>query len=322
MIRAFVHRDGSLVETDAGAGLDAAVWIDLSDPAPEEVERVRRDLGMPLPEREVIEEIETSSRLYHEGDTSLMTAVLPGGTGEDGPRFRPVTFALAPGRLVTLRFHDPKPFRTYPTRAAQVPVGCASPEGVLLGLLYDVVDRLADLLERVGQDLDAISDRVFAASDDREGATRDHRDALKTLGRLGDFVARFRNALLSVERLLGFLAQTLRQREMDADARALVKTLSRDVAALTTHTDFLGQKITLLLDATLGFITIEQAGITKIFSVVAFVMLPPTLIASIYGMNIEYMPELDWPYAYPAVLAAMVVSAVVPYLYFKWKGWL
>lgn len=296
------------------------LWIDLLAPDEATVAGLRDALAMPLPARETVEEIEPSSRLYHEGGATFMTAVLPARADTDAPVFAPVTFALGARHLVTLRFHDSQPFRTYPARAQQAPVACATAEGVLLGLLFDIVDRLADVLEGVGGDIDALSSRVFAAHQGaRDG---DHREALRAIGRLGDFVARLRNSLLSFERLLGFLAQTLRQRPNAGEAKALQKTLVRDVHGLASHADFLSQKITLLLDATLGLISIEQNEIVKIFSVVAFMMLPPTLIASVYGMNFAHMPELDAPYAYPIVLAAMVVSAIIPYLYFRWKRWL
>jgi magnesium transporter len=145
---------------------------------------------------------------------------------------------------------------------------------------------------------------------------------LEQIGRKGDLTSHIRDSLVTLERLVGFLGHVAMQRKSGKDLRERLKTLSRDVRSLTDHSSFLSQKITFLLDATLGMINIEQNAIIKIFSVAAVVFLPPTLIASIYGMNFEEMPELDWLFGYPFAIALMILSAILPYLFFKRRGWL
>ena len=322
MLRAFAADEGGRLRAEPAPPLAEAVWIDLLRPTPAEMEAAAAAAGIALPTREAMEEIEPSSRLYHEGGAAYMTAILPAGADGDQPAMAPVGFVLTPRQLVTLRFHEPRPFTTFPGRAQQAPVACTDGRGALLGLLDDIVDRLADILERAGRDLDALSDAIFATSDAPEGTTGDHQRALKAIGRMGRFLSKIRDSLGSLQRLMGFLDQRIAQGEADAPARGLIETLSRDVQALEQQAEFHAQTVTLLLDATLGLINIEQSNIIKTFSVVAFVLLPPTLIASIYGMNFERMPELGWRLGYPLALAAMVVSAILPYLYFKRRGWL
>jgi magnesium transporter len=326
VIRAFPPSPGPLVAREGAADFGGAVWIDLVHPEPAELAAVAQATGFDLPTREDMAEIEPSSRLYREGGAQVMTATLPAGAGSEAAVFGPVTFLLGAEVLVTLRYQAPKPFETYPGRADQAAARPDSPAGVMIGLIDEVVDRIADLLEQAGGRLDAVSREVFAVTESRKTRSGDFQTALTRIGREADFVAKLRACLVSMERVLGFFIQGLSQpgdaRDGQKQARALARTQARDVAALTQHADALTQQTTLLLDATLGLISIEQSNIIKIFSVVAFVMLPPTLIASIYGMNFEHMPELGWRWAYPAALAGMVVSAVTPYLYFKRKGWL
>lgn len=322
MIRTFAHEAGALCPRDGAGGLAGAVWIDLVGPDAAEIASVNAAFDVDLPSREDMDEIETSSRLYHEGATAFMTATLPSGADGDDPVMAPVTFALLPDRLITLRHHDPRPFDTFPLRAQQAPIGCATGEGVLLGLLDEIVDRLADVLERVGRDIEGISRTVFRTPKGPQAQSLDFRRMLGEIGRKGDFLSKIRESLVSVDRVLGFLGQLSLARKSDREMRGLIKTLARDGQSLTQHADFLSQKITLLLDATLGLIGIEQSGIIKIFSVAAVVFLPPTLIASIYGMNFALMPELGWRFGYPMAIGLMIVSAILPYLYFKRRGWL
>jgi len=321
MIRAFVHRDGRLEAADPSAP-EGALWIDLVSPTEAEAEAVSAALGVPLPRQAEMEEIEPSSRLYHGEAGPVMTALLPADADADAPVMAPASFVLGADRLVTLRLNDPRAFRTYPDHAGQMPAGCAGPEAVMLGLLEEVIDRLADVLERLGRDVAALSATIFAPPEAAPAKARDFRRLLSEIGRKGDMVSNMRDALLSLERLLGFLASALAARGAGRELRGQVKTLARDVSALTEQGGFLALKVNFLLDASLGMISVEQNAIIKIFSVAAVAFLPPTLIASIYGMNFEVMPELTWPWGYPAALAAMVLSALAPLVYFRRRGWL
>lgn len=323
MIRGYINQAERLTGTDADLDqLDGAVWLDLMSPSKEEEAAVEARLGIDVPTREEMEEIEVSSRLYQENGAVFMTATLPAQTDQDQPVMGPVTFILAGQRLITVRYHEPRAFVTFPLRAARVNLGCSNGEAVLLALLEAVVDRLADVLERAGHEIDATSHVVFQRQGARNSASRDFQSTLEDIGRKGDLTSKIRESLVSLERLIGYLAQVTLQRKSDADIRARVKTLARDAQSLNDHVSFLSQKTTFLLDATLGMVNIEQNSIIKIFSVAAVALLPPTLIASVYGMNFRYMPELSWPYGYPLALALMVTSAILPYLYFKRRGWL
>ena len=192
----------------------------------------------------------------------------------------------------------------------------------LLRRLDALIDRVADVLERIGLEVDGISHEVFEhPATPRQ--TGDFQSILRALGRRGDLTSKVRESLVGIGRLLMFFGQASEANAKTAkDLRARLRTMSRDVRSLTEHASFLSAKINFLLDATLGMINIEQNAIIKIFSVVAVVFLPPTLIASIYGMNFDFMPELDWAIGYPLALALMLGSAIAPYIYFKRRGWL
>jgi magnesium transporter len=246
---------------------------------------------------------------------------LPARTDSDDLLLAPIAFVIVAGTLVTVRYHEPRVFKTFPQRASAANVGCANGETVLVALLEATVDRMTDILDRAEVEVDEVSRSIFRS----ERTAYAHGELMKTLqliGRKGDLSSSIRDCLLSLERLAGFFAQVLADRGDSKDLRGRVKTLARYLESLRDHSSFLSQKITFLLDATLGMINIEQSNIIKIFSIAAGVFLPPTLIASIYGMNFSFMPELHWTYGYPLAGALMVASALVPFWYFKRRGWL
>ena len=221
-----------------------------------------------------------------------------------------------------MRYHEPRAFQTFPMRAEKVPTGCTSGETILIALLEAIVDRLADILERASRDIDRHLARHLP-SDREEGVEARPRfpAILQQIGRKEDLASNMRDSL-SAAAPVRLPCQCRRPGEDGKDMRARVKTLWRDVLSLTDHASFLSQKITFLLDATLGMINIEQNAIIKIFSVAAVVFLPPTLVASIYGMNFDIMPELKWMLGYPFALGLMVLSAILPFCFFKRRGWL
>ncbi|HEU4986371.1 MAG TPA: magnesium/cobalt transporter CorA [Rhizobiaceae bacterium] len=324
MIRAFVVEQERLRRVDDfSANRDRVVWADLLEPSREEETLVEEWLGIGVPSREEMEEIEISSRLYVEDGVYFMTATLPAHTDDDNPVTAPVTFVLAGQRLVTIRYHEPRAFTTFPQRAEKAATGCTLGDTILAGLLEAIVDRLADVLERVGKDVETISNGIFHARQTKASKRdRDFHRLLKAIGRKEGLVSHIRNSLMTLQRLSGFLANATITPKDAKDMRSRVKTLSRDVTSLSDHADFLSQKITFLLDATLGMISIEQNAIIKIFSVAAVVFLPPTLVASVYGMNFDFMPELKWLYGYPMALALMIISAIGPFWFFRHRGWL
>ncbi|MBS1302240.1 magnesium/cobalt transporter CorA [Loktanella sp. SALINAS62] len=298
-----------------------ATWIDLVSPSPEEVATLGDRLGITIPDRADMEEIEVSSRLYRENESSFMTAILPAQTDDDDPEMAPVSFILSGKQLITVRYHDPRAFTTFPTQARKTAMKLPDADTVLVGLLEVIIDRLADVLERAGRDIDAISASIFRKSD-TTSVRRNFQGVLEKIGRKGDLNSHIRDSLITLERLAGFLGHVASERGLGPDLRERIKTLSRDARSLTDHSGFLSQKITFMLDASLGMINIEQNATIKIFSVVAVIFLPPTLIASIYGMNFEYMPELSWLFGYPFAIGLMIAAAILPYLYFKYRGWL
>jgi magnesium transporter len=322
LIRAFSVRDGRLLAVDDNLEqLPSVVWIDLLSPTPEEEEALEANLGVDIPTREEMEEIEVSSRLYQEDGAAFMTAILPARTDTDDLLMGAVTFALVRDKLVTVRYHEPRAFKTFPQRAEKVSIGCTDGESVLIALLEAIVDRLADILERAQREVDAVSRDIFGSEDTTQSWKRDLNSVLQTIGRKGELSSNLRDSLVSLQRVIGFFGQIAGQKPNNKELKGRLRTLSHDLQSLTDHASFLSQKITFLLDATLGMITIEQSNIIKIFSIAAGVFLPPTLIASIYGMNFVNMPELDWRWGYPLAFVLMLLSAVLPWWYFKRRGW-
>ncbi len=231
-----------------------------------------------------------------------------------------MTFILDAKRLVTVRHHAPRPFETFGSRAERTTAGCGTPARLFLGLVEEIISRLADLLEMAGKGLDSSASKAFAGEGSVSG--EDLQETLKTIGREGEAISQIRLALLTIERMLVVFGVWVEEMPGEKSQRSTVKGLLRDVQALEVHADFLSGRLQLVGDTTLGLINLEQNKTVRIVSVVAALFLPPTLIASAYGMNFEYMPELNWPWAYPAALVAMVGSALVTWAYFKWKGWL
>lgn len=321
MIAGYVAESGRLrVVADALADLAAVTWLDLLSPTAEEETLLEARLGIDVPTREEVQRNEVSGRLYREEGAVVMTATLPARTDSDDLLLAPVAFVLADQKLVTVRYHEPRAFKTFPQRATVASVGCNDGETVLVALLDASVDRMADILERAEVEVDQISRAIFRGETKRI-AQADLMNTLQLIGRKGDLCSNLRDCLWSLQRLTGFFNQVLADRGNSKDLRGRVRTLSHDLQSLGEHAAFLSQKVTFLLDATLGMINIEQSSIIKIFSIAAGVFLPPTLIASIYGMNFRHMPEIDWAYGYPLAGVLMLASALLPLWYFKRRGW-
>ncbi len=315
---AYRETNGKLERLAPDAPLDQAIWIDLYQPLPGQSSAIEA-FGITVPTLEDMEEIEVSSRLYREGGADYMTVVLPGLSQTQTPKSGPVTFILTPKRLVTVRHHVPRPFETFADRADKVGPGCSTPRQVFLGLIEEIIGRLADLLEGMGKSLDEVS-RAVLRSDQANMTSETLRTALERVGLEGDLLGRVRLALLTVERAVGFYMQSPVDKPDGLEAAA--SALSRDIQALEVHADFVGSRVALATDTTLGMINLSQNATVRIVSVVAVLFLPPTLIASVYGMNFTHMPELTQAWGYPVALGLMVGSAAATYLFFKWKNWL
>lgn len=323
MIRGFTSVDGKLrpVETPM-AGFDRLVWIDLASPTAEEEAHVEHRLAIDIPTLEEMQEIEESNRLYIEGNATVMTALVPWGVAEGKPAMGPMTFVLTGGRLITIRYHAPKSVVGFASWAEKIGVDCSNGEATLVGLLESIINREADILEECSRQIDTVSASIFREELAANETSRDFKTLLYQLGRAGELATKVRDSLVTLDRMVTFLYQIVVSRKGTSEKRARLKAVLRDVDSLTAHSDSLSQKVTFLLDATLGLVNIEQNSIIKIFSVVAVIFLPPTLVASIYGMNFDHMPELHFDLGYPLAILLMLVSALLPYLFFKRKGWL
>lgn len=325
MLCIYTGRNGHLasVETLHDAEATGALWLDLLNPAPDEVRLIEAHLGIGIPTLDEMAEIEPSARLYDEDDAQFMTMTVVANVDGDEPVKVPVTFIVKGSTLLTVRHADPKSFRLYAAKAQRAGTGLVmSGETVMFDLLEMLIDRMADTLERIGEQADIISREIFLnKSTSASKKTRDLQSLIERIGREGDLLTKVRESLVSTSRLVAYYS-TRRSPKAPKENLQRIKQVQRDAASLGDHAIFLSGKINFLLDATLGLINLEQNQIIKIFSVASVALLPPTLVASIYGMNFDIMPELHWSFGYPWALGVMAASAVIPYLYFKRRGWL
>src|SRR3954454_15480484 len=325
MFSVFVPSESALKKVtieNVAALPDSAVWLDLFNPTAVEDKAVERLAGIAVPTREDMQEIEISSRLYIENGARYMTATLMCHSDSEMPKTTAVTFILAGHRLVTVRYDQPRPFTLVETKLARSCSPAITGEMVLMELLDAVIDRCAEILERVGSDVDQVSHDIFKPEGERHGQPKKYSQILSATGSKGDLTSKVRESLVSVGRVVAFLSAVMEGVKWSKDMREQLKTMQRYVVSLTDHASYLSSKITFVLDAMLGVVNLEQNNIIKLFSVMAVVLMPPTLIASIYGMNFKSMPELEWVHGYPFALVLMLIAAIVPYWIFKWKNWL
>lgn len=294
---------------------DGAVWLDLLNPTREEELAAERALGLSLPTRDEMSEIEASSRLYREDGAIYMTASVLAHSDAPVPQIGPITFVLADGRLITIRYIEPRAFTVFDQQLERDPASCSTGVGVMLALLDVVIDRLADILERAVAEVEALSTEVFSRP-----YRINFRRIMERLGKAQSVNAKVRESASSLMRMLIYAGTA--ERMEAADARAHISSLQHDLASVTDHSAYLSGNITFLLDAALGLINVEQNAIIKFFSVAAVVFLPPTLVASYFGMNFKHMAVFDWQAGEGMALCLMIVSVIVPLFWFRRKGWL
>jgi magnesium transporter len=297
------------------------VWIDMVEPSREEELYVEKVLGIEVPTREDLKDIEPSARLYIENDAVFMTASLVWKAETDAPTLTDVAFILAGNRLVTIRYAHPKSFALFIAALHRLPENWRSGAALLAKLLETIVDRTAEILETSVSRIDILSTHVFGRAKKVRKPSNYLEQKLRDIAGHHRMISKLRDSLGSLSRLLTFF-HTIPAIQQDHEAKELCRTISRDIQSLSEHASFVAANITFLLDASLGLINIEQNSIIKIFSIASVVFLPPTLVASVYGMNFQVMPELAWTAGYPFSLALMVISAVIPFFFFRWKGWL
>jgi len=316
--------DGSIVDAKIEKIPDNATWIDLEEPTDEEEQLVERCIGLNVPTQQEMAEIEPSSRLYDRDGVLYMTVSVLFGVVDGDPSTTPIGFVLAKDRLVTIRYATPKPVLAFSDHVRREPELARDATTVLVRLLDAIIDRLADELENVGSEMEQISSHIFARDIEARRIPAARLTALLTrIGRVQTLLTKIRYSAVSTNRMLSFLGGSTRLHDpAQVDARHHLSSLTTDVMSLSEHSSFLADNLTFLLDASLGLISIEQNAAMKLFSWAAVVFLPPTLIAGIFGMNFHHMPELNWVWGYPASLVLMLGSMVLPYLYFKRRGWI
>lgn len=299
-----------------------ALWIDILSPTLEEEKSVESQLNIEIPTREEVWKNQVLNRLYQEGGVSYMTAAIITKVESPWPQTSSVTFILTKACLVTIRYISPTSFSNFANRLMRNPQKFTAGSQILEGLLEEIITRVAYNSEIVVDELDKLSHDIFGMGADnthRRNPSQMMQEMLKRLSTCADLNSKINESLHSISRTLNFFKQ---MKGLDKDMEDSIATLTTDVSALTKQTAFLADKLTFQLDALLGMINVEQNLIIKLFSVVAVFFLPPTLVASVYGMNFQVMPELSWHYGYPMAISLMVVCALVPFLYFRKKGWL
>lgn len=315
MLRIFKN-DGQFIELSPAdlpfIDLGKILWIDLINPDTEERQAVETLHRQQLPAPDELEEIEASARFYQDGD-GLHIHSLFLHEFEGRPQNITVACTLSRGRLITLRDREIPEFRLLRMQMRRHPLEDKEAAAILVRLFESKVEKLANQLEDIYSQLEKVSYTVL------EEAESDLEEAINEMSRQEDLNGKIRLCLMDTQRALRFL---LRHGRLDRKFDEQVRDVLRDSDSLLTHTSFLFEKVNFLMDAAQGFINIEQNQIIKTFSIAAVVFLPPTLIASIYGMNFQHMPELDERWAYPAAIALMVISGFAPYWFFKRRGWL
>jgi magnesium transporter len=320
MINVFVLQNGRLnqVPIDSREDLEQVepVWVDLTDPTDDERAWVKAIYGVTLPGEDEVKDIEASARYYEaeNGDLHLRTDFLL--EEEDGPsRIVTVAFILARKMLFSVHTDDLPVFRLVRMRARSRPGSIADYMDVLLDLYATDAEYSADALEGIYQNLEEVSGRVLQ----EEFTDQDAAAALNAIAHEEDLNGRIRRNMMDTRRAVSFL---MRGRLLNSEQFEEARQILRDIESLDGHTSFLFDKINFLMDATVGFININQNKIIKIFSVASVAFLPPTLIASIYGMNFKWLPELEWSLGYPFAIVLMITSAIAPFWYFRRRGWL
>jgi magnesium transporter len=297
-----------------------AIWIDLSQPTIEEDRKVEDFVDVSVPTRSDVDWTEPLETLYTENGARYMHAHVL-SEPEDTPDITRVTFVMTPRALVTVRYDPAKSFDFFRQKLCKSPRRALTPDAVTVGLINTVINSSARALCEAGSRLDQIASAVFRAKGNQAERSRVYSNTLDALGRVDERVSNLRESMVTIERLLLFLLAEKQPRIPDA-VRAMAKEALRHLKSLEEDASFKAQKIQFLLDTTLGLINLAQNDIIKLFSVLAVIFMPPTVIASIYGMNFKEMPELEWHFGYPLAITLMIFAAIGPYLVFRWKKWL
>lgn len=327
MVTAFIWSDGQLhrsADTGSTDVLRRAVWIDVQNASPEEVDRIEQATHLHVPSEADVSEIETSSRLASRDGALYLNMPLVRFDG-DGPRSVSIGFVLSPDRLITVRFAPSKIFDTY---SGHFPCDTPTAEAgahVFVGLMEAIVDRQADVLEQVRADLDTISHAIFAMGVNQEGGRKTEdailRRTLGQLGHLGDLISHVRDTQVGAARIVPYV-ETMGAEWLPKALMPRLTTLRQDIASVSDFDTHLNDKLQFMLDATLGFINIAQNNVMKVMAIASVVGIPPVLIAGVYGMNFKNIPEYDWNFGYAWAWGLIVLTTLIPLAVFRWRKWI
>jgi magnesium transporter len=297
-----------------------SVWIDVLQPSPQEKIWLKKRYGIHLPSSAEVDKIEVMTPFYKEKDVYYMTCTIVDQTHTSTP----ITFILTPQCIFTLRYEDSQNMRNFARYSIQNPNLLCAPHAVFTALIEMIINKIGDILDTTGSELDDLIQSVLEQPPENVGRkSQNYNNVIRSIGYTGNLISKNRESLASINRALMYFgqiedAQYINKREQ----RSKLKHLGREISSMTEYAAFLAQRNYFLLDGTLGMISVEQNIIIKIFTIAAVVFMPPTLIASIYGMNFDFMPELHSTWGYPVALGVMISSAILPYFFFKRKGWI
>lgn len=320
-----VYRDTGAFLTSKSTDLPGEIiWIDLLNPTKEEKDFVESHARVQVPSLEALNEIESSSRLIFRHETIYVSTPVVARADTADPFLSPLGLILTKRVLVSIRFEELSVFDSL-ARLIRSRETLRTSTEVFAALLEALVDRGADVLERLGADLDKVSRMVFRGDPVRRQHTVRSNTALRRVlsqvGATGDRLSIARDALLGLSRVASFVLGSGSE-WIAPEVEARLTAVSKDIASLNDYEGHVSNKVQFLLDAILGFITTEQNDLFKVLTVVSVIGIPPTVVTGIYGMNFKYMPELAWQWGYPFGLLLVVLSALAPYLWFKWRGWI
>ena len=300
------------------------VWVDLFNPTNEEIGKACGTYGLDIPPREQLEEIEFSSRLQYEDDVfTLSVPVTAHNKNQDDDATTPLGFVLTKDMLVTVRFAQLHMFEAITTRVKRRE---RSAPDIFMVILEAMIDYGADRLEELRTESFRISQRIFHKGMRDEQTYNVSqvnsmlRDTLVEIGDMGERLSHIRDTLLVLQRAIPFVTEN-GDTWLDGAIKARLKMATKDVRSLNEYEVHLTDKIGFLLNAALGFLTTEQNNLFKVLTIASVVGIPPVLVAGVYGMNFHFMPELNWAWGYPFGLALIVVSAILPLAWFKYRGW-
>ncbi|MDZ5762354.1 Magnesium cobalt transport protein [Candidatus Cyrtobacter comes] len=326
MITAYVY-EGNVVKkfdiSTSSAPPAGTTWIDVENPSLEEEQRLEKKLNINIPSRAEVNKIEVMSPFYKEEECHYMTITDLQNTAGDNFRGIAVTFILTNKFVITLRYTQTPTLAAFSSRVMRAPMICSSPEIAVIHMLDVIVNKTAETLETVGNELDRLLDSVFKkGSTGSTNVSSDYNAVIRKTGQTGNTISKNRESLMSINRMLLYFSQIETEIGHSKENKLRIRHITREVNSLNEYANFLSQRNSFLLDATLGMISVEQNMIIKIFTVASVVFMPPTLIASVYGMNFVNMPELHSVIGYPISISVMIISAVLPYAFFKKRKWI